>query len=254
MIVKLSAPTGLRFSGATLPEAVQDLALRHAVVARIVSRSMYPTLRPDDCLEIAPADSIYPGDLAVYRRPGGLVCHRVIEVVAGKLTTRGDAEAGLSERISREDVIGKVVAVVRGSARLPIEELAETEVTINASRLESLSHPARMRRYAVCVIRALLNQPRIGPPLSRVLIRLSTVEPVTPSPVRVFEQAILSSPDAPSLSLSLDCRQRTTLPCLLRLGPIRLGTIEKSGAVMLRPALADTSLESALRRAIQPSQ
>lgn len=250
MIVKLTAPTGLRFSGATVPEAVQDLALRHAVVARVVSWSMYPTLRPGDRLDIEPAEPIALGDLLVYRRPGGLVCHRVIGIDIDMLAIRGDAGVGPADPVRREEVIGKVVAIERGRVRLTVEELTLPEVTADASHPRAESHPAGMRHYVVCTIRALLSRRRIGPILSRWIIRLCTAEPLEQPPTSLFAAAFISPSPSQSTRLSPDHRLSIPLPCLLRFGSIPLGVIDPTGLVMLRPALAGTCLESTLTRAL----
>lgn len=58
----------------------------------VLSGSMAPTLLAGDAvLTRAGVTSLQEGDIVTFRRQGELVTHRVVEVQAGQLVTRGDA-------------------------------------------------------------------------------------------------------------------------------------------------------------------
>ena len=59
-----------------------------------------------------------PGDIVLARRsPGNYVLHRIIGVGGEKITLRGDGNVFGTEAVALEDVLGKVIAVVKPSGR-----------------------------------------------------------------------------------------------------------------------------------------
>lgn len=90
-------------------------------------RSMEPTLRPGDGLVIAPFLGLpRRGQIVLARRDGLVVAHRLvgIEITAtGRLyRLHGDAEAAPDPPFRRQDLLGRVVEVVRDGVRLPIDD------------------------------------------------------------------------------------------------------------------------------------
>ncbi|HZN02800.1 MAG TPA: SLBB domain-containing protein [Candidatus Polarisedimenticolia bacterium] len=94
----------------------------------VSGRSMLPTLRPGDRIIVAPCLGLpRPGAILVRRDPAaGFVAHRLVlvEMVDGRRLYRmqGDHEAGLDAGCRREDLMGRVTAVVRDGALLPIDD------------------------------------------------------------------------------------------------------------------------------------
>jgi len=91
-------------------------------------RSMRPALLEGDVAVVAPFLGLpRPGQLVLARAAGNvLVVHRLVDVELG--TTRriyrlqGDAEIAPDTGVLREDLLGRVIAVVRDGRRLPIED------------------------------------------------------------------------------------------------------------------------------------
>lgn len=89
--------------------------------------SMRPFIRDGDLLTIepSPADSLHLGDVALYKSSGNrLTVHRVVGATATEgwvvYLMRGDAQAGPTERISAEQVLGRCVALRRGDRTLDL--------------------------------------------------------------------------------------------------------------------------------------
>lgn len=87
--------------------------------------SMNPTLSDKDLLEVVPCPdaSLRVGDVIVFRSPdqGALVVHRVLSIRPSAMTTQGDNNS-LPDPwpVTRDSVVGRVVAAWRGSKRREI--------------------------------------------------------------------------------------------------------------------------------------
>lgn len=252
MIVTLTPRTSARFAGHALPEDCQGPALQHLLIPRVVSWSMYPTLCKDDRLELGPAEPLHVGDLVVFRRPFGLVCHRLVARQEQVLLTQGDASSGAPEPVMLRDVIGIVVAVVRGSTRVATADLATLAPPPPWRRI--IDHLCvtildRSRRGAHRLIRLALQHSWLGRFLAGRMIRWATIERMTASPVQSLNQALVPNPAA-SL-LHQDGRPDPSVILGIRLGPVWLGTFHRSTERLdIRPVLAGTRLESTLRQAL----
>jgi len=83
--------------------------------------SMLPTIWPGDLLNIqfAEFEQVLPGDIVLYTRQNRFFIHRVTmkSDLAGerRLTMRGDAMAGVDPPVHAEELLGRVVAIRRGS-------------------------------------------------------------------------------------------------------------------------------------------
>ncbi len=81
--------------------------------------SMWPFIRRGDTLVCREGVTPAAGDLALYRREGILVCHRVAGVEHGKMAVfllRGDFSGG-EERVPSTEIKGVVLEVLRGTRR-----------------------------------------------------------------------------------------------------------------------------------------
>jgi polysaccharide export outer membrane protein len=93
----------------------------------VTGTSMEPTLRRGDRVVVAPFLGLpRPGQIVLARTPDGLVAHRLalVEMRDGRRLYRlqGDAAAGLDAGVLRENLLGRVVEVLRDGARLPIDD------------------------------------------------------------------------------------------------------------------------------------
>ena len=90
----------------------------------VTGASMLPAIWPGDVLEVERrgADEISPGDVVLFTRQGGYTAHRVVAKTRTAdrplLITRGDALPAPDDPISPEQLLGRVVAVLRGGRRL----------------------------------------------------------------------------------------------------------------------------------------
>ena len=253
MIVTLTPRTSARFAGNTLPEDCQGPALQHLLIPRVASWSMYPTLCKGDRLELGPAEPLHVGDLVVFRRPFGLVCHRLVAQQEQDLLTKGDANSGAPEPVLFRDVLGIVVAVVRGSTRVATADLATLAPPPPWRRI--IDHLCvtildRSRQGAHRLIRLALQHSWFGRFLAGQMIRWATIERVTASPVQSLNQALIPNPAAsPSHQ---DGRPDPSVILGIRLGPVWLGTFYRSTERLdIRPVLAGTRLEFTLREALR---
>jgi hypothetical protein len=89
----------------------------------VVSDSMTPLLLPGDGVLVAQAAEaeLRLGDLIVVRRAGELVTHRVVGRACGRWLTKGDNLRTLDPPVVSSDLIGRVVAIERQSARTDLE-------------------------------------------------------------------------------------------------------------------------------------
>ena len=107
--------------------------------------SMRPTLLAGDRLVVAPFLGLpRPGQIVVARAAAGLVAHRLafVETRDGRRLYRlqGDAASALDAALQREDLMGRVVEVVRDGVRRPVDE------SPRALRLATLRLALRRRR------------------------------------------------------------------------------------------------------------
>lgn len=88
--------------------------LRACPMLRVSGGSMNPALQDGDVVVVKRSHAANEGDIALYNRPGfGQVLHRVVDVDAQGLVTKGDANRSRDlERVRPDDVEGVVVCVV----------------------------------------------------------------------------------------------------------------------------------------------
>lgn len=252
MIITLRPRDAARCTVSTLPEECQGPALRYLITPRVASWSMYPTLCKGDCLELGPAEPLQVGDLVVFRRPAGPVCHRLITQQGSLLLTKGDACSGPPEQVLLGDVLGIVIAVTRGSFRAEVTHLSR--LTPPAPWRRPLDHLSLTlmrtgRRMAATVIHPVLRHPRLGKLLARQIARYVTVERFEAPPLQSLDAvAAIPSWEPPS---DRPHEQKRPSTLTIRLGPIYLGIFAPDAKTLdLRPILAGTDTEFALSQAL----
>lgn len=256
MIVTLSPRTAARFSAAALPDSCQGPALQYVVTPRVASWSMYPTLCPGDRLELSQAGTPRAGDLLVFRRPSGPVCHRLVARHDTLLLTKGDACSGPPEQVLPQDVLGIVVAVTRGSTRVEVNQLSRLAPpfpwTRAVARL-SVTLTRTCRLLAGTVIRPALQHHRLGGFIARQITRYATIERFEASPLRTLDAAAARRPSERPTDRK-EYRERPSL-LTIRLGRIYLGSFDPgANALDIRPILAGTGAGSAIFHALHRKQ
>jgi hypothetical protein len=253
MIVTLAPRGAAHFAATALPESCQGPALQYLMTLPVTSWSMYPALCKGDYLELGPPDPFQVGDLIVFRKPFGLVCHRLIAQRGECLLTKGDASTGAPEQVMISDVLGIVAAVVRGSTRVQPTDLAELAPPPPWTRVSRVldgligTLQENSRRIARRMIRPALQHPQLGRFIAGRIARYVTMTQIGTSPVQAFNDAVISE----AWALSPDQTHHLhPLPLLtLKLGPIPLGLFHThSNRLDIHPLLSGTAVESTLAR------
>ncbi len=95
--------------------ASELVARGHAFRLRVWGNSMSPTIRNGDAVVVEPCDgsALRLGDIVFYRRAGGHIAHRLIELRDGGMTlvTRGDAHTYCDPPFGPHEVVGRVVTI-----------------------------------------------------------------------------------------------------------------------------------------------
>ena len=109
-------------------------ALLHTTVHRndlvsltVVSNSMAPIIQPGDRIQVVPVspDLLRCGDVVVFRWAGKLVTHRLIGMHNQQWYAKGDNVTNVDPPISPAAILGRVVAIERGSSthRIALQSL-----------------------------------------------------------------------------------------------------------------------------------
>ena len=115
-----------------IPPEVVDAALRRWAAAGetnnipVTGHSMRPLLQDGDAVQIAHGVAdIGRGDIIVFRQNGGLVVHRVVRiddsVTPTVFVTKGDNVRHLDAPVSADNVLGRVLTVVRKDGEVAVD-------------------------------------------------------------------------------------------------------------------------------------
>lgn len=80
----------------------------------IVSGSMEPNIKIGDYVIVSVNGGYDVGDVVMFKRGNSYIAHRVIEVFDDGVITKGDANDTEDKKISKDDVVGPVVKVIKG--------------------------------------------------------------------------------------------------------------------------------------------
>ena len=117
------------------------------VVLKTKGNSMLPFIRGDkDSVRLRKLDCLEVGDIVLARLPGRYVMHRIISCEGDDFVMMGDGNLAGTERFNRDDVIGKVVAIIKADGK---------EVTPGKGRLWKMLRP--LRRNLLAIYRRLCN-------------------------------------------------------------------------------------------------
>lgn len=97
--------------------AAKSLAPGQSMRITLRGNSMVPFLIDGDQLEVRNDSDLRKGDVVVFDLQGMLVAHRIVGFLGSKVIAKGDASR-LPETVSREEIAGKVITVIRGSWKL----------------------------------------------------------------------------------------------------------------------------------------
>jgi hypothetical protein len=113
----------------------------------IRGRSMRPLLSRGTRIRLGRAEPIRRGDLLAYEGEGTLLCHRVLGRRGPGWLTRADRGGGEAELVMPDQVVGRVVALARGSVTVDLTTRGErVRATAAATRSLAAAGWARVRR------------------------------------------------------------------------------------------------------------
>ena len=78
----------------------------------VLSGSMEPALSVDDLLIVTPEDDYKVGDIVVFQTSRTAVVHRIVSIDGETFTTRGDANTGNDEPITKANIKGRVALAI----------------------------------------------------------------------------------------------------------------------------------------------
>ncbi len=117
------------------------------VVLKTKGNSMLPFIRGDkDSVRLRKPDCLEVGDIVLVRLPGRYVMHRIITSTGDDFVMMGDGNLVGTESFNRNDVIGKVVAIIKENGK---------EVIPGKGRLWTKLRP--VRRYLLAIYRRICN-------------------------------------------------------------------------------------------------
>ena len=104
-----------------------------SVCFRVLGASMFPWIRSGDLVFVRSFayEQASRGDVVVYERGGRLFVHRVIQGALagagsnrpGTLITKGDAQDGVDEPVTKAEFLGRVIRVHRGDRHIDMESM-----------------------------------------------------------------------------------------------------------------------------------
>ncbi len=232
--------------------------MEQALSLRVMSWSMYPAIRKGDLLELASPEEIQVGDIVVFRHIGALVCHRIARVEPGNVVyTRGDYSKGDGEQIRGTDILGKVIAIVRGRCRLsPPDPRESSGVVPICMRVDQWKERARERGLSVATrcLTAITRNKRLRDLLwsgISPMVRFSVAYPAPVRAVRAYQVVEMGGLPIASTSfyaLPSACRHEEDLFLVARLDRFALGSLNlASGEIQVGRVASSLYLEEQLR-------
>ena len=225
-------------------------AVGHLSTLKITSWSMFPTIHKGDVIQVGPADRITAGDVVVFHHTGEIVCHRITGIGPGDgIRTQGDQATGQDPPIRRQDILGRVTAVVRGDRRFaPAEVPRPSAAGVLRMNMDLFITQAReqLLGWALTGLAFLKQRSVIRNLAAGALKKHVRFYVGVPAPVRLVQAYcfVTLHEIAPGACPSGD------LIVLARLGRHPLGTLHPaSGELRVRRLAAGLGLEECLRDA-----
>ena len=106
-------------------ELVHDVARSAGEVRlRVAGASMLPAIWPGDVIAVRGCNlaELQPGHIALYRRDGKLIAHRIHRLFSEYLVARGDSVPCFDTPVRANEIVGKVVSISRDGVFIPVEQ------------------------------------------------------------------------------------------------------------------------------------
>jgi len=144
------------------------LASGMTVRIKVSGLSMYPTMRPDDIVEITPVEPgvpLKPGEIIAIKRETDFIVHRFIgyaEIDGEQMVVaRGDSNPRVDSPVPASRVAGKVITIIRGRTIIR-NPLAVTAILYSFNRfmaagcrLRAAGRGKIRRMFGICEILVL---------------------------------------------------------------------------------------------------
>lgn len=104
-----------------LPKALSWALGTPYPMATITSQSMWPTLKRGDLVFVARAEprGVKKGRIIVYRLGESFIIHRVVDIDAKTVTTKGDANPEVDSPVARSDIVGIIPVLRKRPVKIP---------------------------------------------------------------------------------------------------------------------------------------
>jgi len=97
---------------------------------QVITGSMEDTIKIKDIVIVKlTQEELNKNDIITYKSGENFITHRIIKIENDEITTKGDANNSEDEPINKEDVVGKVVFIIKNVA-VWIDVLKEPQVII----------------------------------------------------------------------------------------------------------------------------
>ncbi len=94
---------------------------------------MWPAIPGGSLVEVTPAAPRAAGELVAFEREGGVVLHRVLQITAAGVLTRGDALERADGVVPHACVLGTARVLERRRLKLRLPSLRELRVVMRAA-------------------------------------------------------------------------------------------------------------------------
>lgn len=113
-LLREDRPASAIFSSLTQELSVARISFRF----QAVGQSMYPAIRSGEMLHVEPLDNckLRCGDIVLFHRSDGLKAHRIVKISGEAFVTRGDSSLHADGEVSREQIVGRVIAKECGTS------------------------------------------------------------------------------------------------------------------------------------------
>jgi len=223
-------------------------SVSHLSTLTITSWSMFPAIHKGDAIEVGPVDQIMDGDVVVFHSMGELVCHRVVGLGAGgDIRTQGDQATGQDPPLRRQDILGKVTAVIRNGRRFPPTVApAASAADVFGMWMDLFLGALRARLHDAALAGAAFLKRRTWVRIiaTRILGKYVQYDVGVRVPIRLVQAYRF----VPLREIPPDACPSSDLLVLARLGRHPLGTFDPvSGEMRIRRVAAGLGLEESLR-------
>jgi len=155
--------------------AAQVLRSQETLHLPATGSSMLPTIWPGDSLIIEPlsGDTVELGEVVLFTRNGRFVAHRVVEKIAGKIHTQGDAASRPDAPLTLGDLMGKVSMIVRNGRLIQLRGRQHASGRPLSALLQRSDFAARMVLGAHrihCALRKRVSREAASRPTSSVRV------------------------------------------------------------------------------------